>query len=108
MRTPHPAANVYRLNDKDSTDIIFFDTPAIDGGQTCAQVFTGRHSKFTSVHPIIDTSAASILGAFQDCIRWHGAPEELGADNAEVYNNSKFFQYYLDLYIRLWQLESYH
>ena len=46
-----------------------------------------------------DTSAKSILGAFQDRIRWHGAPEELGADNAEVYNDSDFTQYCRELYI---------
>ena len=56
-RSANPAAN---------TDTIFSDTPAVDGGQTAAQIFAGSHSKFTSIHPLRDTSKEEILGAFQD------------------------------------------
>ena len=98
-RTPHPAANIFRRNDKDVTDSVFADTPAVDSGVTAAQLFTGRHSKFVSVHGIKDTSEDEILGAFQDRVCWHGAPQELGADNAVVYRGKKFVAYCRDLYI---------
>ena len=41
-RTPHPAANIFRRNDKDVTDSVFADTSAVDSGVTAAQLFTGR------------------------------------------------------------------
>ena len=107
-QTPHPAANLIRRNEKDVTDMVYFDTPAVDGGKTAAQIFTGRASKFTSVHGLKGESENDLLGTFQDRVRWHGAPDELGSDNATVYQGSKFTKYLRDLYIRLWQSESYH
>jgi hypothetical protein len=71
-------------------------------------MFTGRSSKFTTVHGLKGESDKDILGAFQDRIQWHGAPIELGSDNAVVYRSALFTKYLRDLYIRLWQSESYH
>ena len=60
---------------------------------------------------IVDVTAhgeKSILGAFQDRLRWHGAPDELRTDNASVYEGNFFMKYVCDLWIRLWQSEAYH
>ena len=73
-----------------------------------AQLFVGRDTKLVSIHPIKGEDKASILGAFQDRVRWHGAPAELRVDNAAVYKGPKFLKYIQDLYIRLWQSKSYH
>ena len=107
-RSANPAANIFQRGESDATDTIFLDTPAVDGGQTSAQLFAGRHLKLASVHPLKDSGEDEILGAFQDRVRWHGAPEELVGNNASVYTGSKFMKYVCDLYIRLWQSESYH
>ena len=80
----------------------------VDCGQTAAQIFVGRHSKLASIHSLRDTSEDEILVAFQDCVYWHGAPNEVVADNASVYHGFKFMKYVCDLYIQLWQSESYH
>lgn len=61
MNSPHPAANIYYCNDNDVSVTIFYDTPTIDGGP---QLFISRNSKFTSIHPMMHTSAKSILGLF--------------------------------------------
>ena len=107
-RSANPAANVFCQGEADANDTIFLDTPAVNSGQTAAQIFAGHHSKLTSIHPLRDTSKEQLLGSFQDRVCWHGAPDELIADNASVYNMCKFLKYFRDLYIRLWQLESYH
>ena len=48
-----------------------------------------------------------ILLTLQDRIRNHEAPETVAADNAAVYRGPKFSKYLRDLWIRLWQSESY-
>ena len=83
-------------------------SPTVDGDQTAAQNFARRHSKLASIHPFCDTSEKETLGLFQDCVRWHGAPDELVADNAAVYHGFKFMKYVCNLYVRLWQSQSYH
>ena len=98
----NPAANVIWRGEYDATDTIFFNTPAVDSVQTAAQIFSGHHSKFTSIHPLRDTSEEVILGAFQDRVCWHGAPDELVADNTSVYHGFKFLKYVRDLYIQIW------
>ena len=57
------------------------------------QLFAGHHTKFVSTHPIKDTGEPTILGAFQDCLQWHDAPEELAADNDTVYNGFLYTKY---------------
>ena len=104
----HPAANIYRRNDVDYTDTVYFDTPAVDGGQTKAQLFTARNSKISSVHALKGEDEKDILYAIEDRINKHGAPEKLAADNSAVYRGSLIQQYLRGLYIRFWQTESYH
>ena len=84
-QTLHPAANIIRRNEKVMTDTVYFDTPAVDGGETAAQIYTGRSSEFTSVHVLKGESKDDLLGTFQDRFRWHGAPHELGSNNVVVY-----------------------
>ena len=40
-KSPNPALNVHRRDEPVATDTVFSDTPAIDGGETAAQIFVG-------------------------------------------------------------------
>ena len=105
----NPAANVYQHCEKDCLDTIFSDTPAIGvAGAATAQLWVGRSSKFTTVHTLSDLAEEDLLITLQDRIRNHGAPEQIVADNAAVYRGVKFSKYLCDLWIKLWQSESYH
>ena len=89
----NPAVNVYCCWEADTTDTIFSDTPAVDGGEKATQLFVGCDTKLDSIHPMKGTDKENILGAFQDRIQWHGAPTELRGDNAAVYECPKFLKY---------------
>ena len=49
-KAPHPACNVHRRNEPVASDEVFSDTPAIDGGETSAQIFVGTESLVTDVY----------------------------------------------------------
>ena len=97
----NPAANLYCHREADATDTIFSDMPVVDGGQKAAQLFVGRDTKLVSIHPMKGTDKEHNLGAFQDCVQWHGAPAELRGDNAAVYEGLKFLKHVQNLYIQL-------
>ena len=65
-QTPHPAANIKRRRETDFGDVIYFDIPAVDGGETAAQLWTGQHTNFTTVHGVKDETEPSLLSTFQD------------------------------------------
>jgi hypothetical protein len=48
-KSPNPAVNVHRRDEPVATDTVFSDTPAIDGGETAAQIFVGTQSFVTDV-----------------------------------------------------------
>ena len=108
-RSPNPAANVFRRRETDCTDTTFSDTSAIGAkGVEAAQLWVGRNSKFTTVHGLSGLTEEDLLITLQDRVRYHGAPEAIAADNAAVYRGEKFSKYCRDLWIKLWQSESYH
>ena len=49
-KSPFPANNVHRHNEPIITDTVYSDTPAIDSGYTCAQLFVGTKSLVTDVY----------------------------------------------------------
>ena len=104
----NPMANIFCHGKADATDNIFSYTPTVDGDQTAAQNFFGRYPKVASVHPFHYTSEKETLGVFQDCVCWHGVPNEIVADNAAVYHRFKFMKYVCNLYVRLWKSQVYH
>ena len=48
FKTTDPAANIARRSEAVSGDIIYSDTPAIDGGETAATIFFGLDSHVTN------------------------------------------------------------
>jgi len=50
FKSHFPALNVHRHQEPVATDTVYADTPAIDDGSTCAQIFVGRESLVTDVY----------------------------------------------------------
>jgi hypothetical protein len=48
-KSPFPALNVQRCDEPVATGTVYSDTPAIDGGETCAQIFVGTGTMVTDV-----------------------------------------------------------
>ena len=48
-KSPFPALNVHHCNEPVAMDTVYSDTPAIGGGETCAQLFFGMESLVTDV-----------------------------------------------------------
>ena len=88
-------------------DLLYSDVPAVDGGETRAWLITGTTSKHTSAYKSKGESADHALAAFQDRVREHGRPRRLLTDNASTFRAGRFITYLRDLWIALWQSESY-
>ena len=82
FKSPFPAFNVPRHSEPVSTDTIYSDTPAIDGGQKYAQIFHGKDTKLTDVYGI--TSQKEFVNTLEDNIRECGAMSKLISDCAQV------------------------
>ena len=73
-----PAFNVVRRNEDVATDTVFSDTPAIDGGEECAQLFVGRESLVTDVYGM--KTDKEFTKSLEDNIRRRGAMNKLISD----------------------------
>ena len=49
-KSPFPACNVQRRNEPIATDTVYSDTPAIDSGCKCAQIFVGTKTMVADVY----------------------------------------------------------
>ena len=105
-KSPNPALNVLRRNEASATDTIKCDTPAIDGGETYAQIFVGTKSLITDVYGI--KSPASFPGVLTDHIIERGAPTKLVSDSARVEISKKVQEILRTYAIGSWQSEPYH
>ena len=108
LRSPNPGANIFHHCEADATDMIYSDTPAIDGGKTLAHIFVGLISRVTDVFKAKSDSAECFLGVFQDRVCMRGAPNKLIADNAPMYHSWRITQYVRDIWCPLWQCETKH
>ena len=50
LKSANPALNIPRRQEPIATDTVFSDTPAIDDGSICAQIFVGHHSLVIDVY----------------------------------------------------------
>ena len=67
LKSRNPALNVLRRHESVATDIIFFDTGAVDCGVKQAQAFVGRDSLVADVHP--KKSGKQFVITLEDSIR---------------------------------------
>jgi hypothetical protein len=105
FKSPNPSADLKRRDKADSTNQIFSDTPAINGGEKSAHLFVGKKSKLTDAYKSKDSSSAEFLKCLQDRVRYQGCPTGLEADNAPMYRGWKNSVHHRDVILPLWQYE---
>jgi hypothetical protein len=66
FKSPNSSENLKRRDQADSTNQIFSDTPAINGGEKSAHLFVGKKSKLTDAYKSKDSSSAEFLKCLQD------------------------------------------
>jgi hypothetical protein len=102
----NPAINVQRRNEAVATDTVFSDTPAIGGGQTCAQIFVGVDTLLTDVYGVKTTK--QFVNTLQDNIRQRGAMSKLISDRAQLEISTRVKDVLRALHISDWQSEPHH
>jgi hypothetical protein len=103
-KSPFPALNVKRRDEPVATNTVFSDTPAIDGGQTCAQIFVGTETLVTDVYGM--KNKKQFVNALEDNIRERGAMSRLLSDRAQVEISACVVGILRALHIGQWQSEA--
>lgn len=68
FKSPYPALNVHHDgNEPVATDMVFSDTPAINGGEKYAQIFVGTESLATDVEGM-KTDGGQFVNMLEDNI----------------------------------------
>ena len=81
IKARFPQLNQCQLAETFATDTLFSSTPGLEG-ITCAQLFVGKSSHFTSVYGMWTESKGPT--ALQDFIREHSIPNILCNDNSKM------------------------
>jgi hypothetical protein len=102
-KSPFPALNVKRRDEPVATDTVFSDTPAIDGGETCAQIFVGAETPVTDVYGM--KNEKQFVNTLEDDIRERGAMSRLLSDRAQVEISARVVGVLRALHIGQWQSE---
>jgi hypothetical protein len=74
-KSPFPALNVQCRDEPIVTDTVYSDTPAIDRGETCAQIFVGTETLVTDVYDL--KTEKQFVNTLEDNIRKRGAMSQL-------------------------------
>ena len=80
-RRPFPELSVKCGTEPVETDTVHCDTPAIDDGSKCAQVFVGTKSLSTIVYGM--KSDKQFVNSLEDSTRKRGAMEKLTSDSSQ-------------------------
>jgi hypothetical protein len=102
-KSPFPALNVQRRDEPVATDTVYSDTPAIDGGETCAQIFVGTETLVTDVYGM--KTEKEFVNTLEDNIRERGAMSRLLSDRAQVEISTRVVGILRALHIGQWQSE---
>jgi hypothetical protein len=70
-KPPHPALSAHRRDEAAAADTVCSDTPAIDGGETAAQVFVGTESAVCDARSV--KSGKQLIGALEGNTAERGA-----------------------------------
>jgi hypothetical protein len=82
FKSPYPALNVHHHNEPVATNTVYWDTPAIDSGDTYAQLFIGTKSLVCDVEGM--KTDKQFVNTLEENIRCCGAPTKLISDSAKV------------------------
>ena len=103
IKSPYPAFNVYRRFEPVATDTVFAETPSIDGGCTCAQIFVGRKSRVIDVYGM--KTVKEFVDTLEDVIRKRGAMDKLISDAAKVEMSRRVMDVLCALLVENWSAE---
>eukprot|EP00980_Cylindrotheca_fusiformis_P023113 scaffold10147_cov126-Cylindrotheca_fusiformis.AAC.1 len=102
-KSAYPALNVQRHDEPVATDTVYSDTPAIDGGETCAQIFVGTETLVTDVYGM--KTERQFVNTLEDNVRERGAMSRLLSDRAQVEISNRVIGFLRALGIGNWQSE---
>ncbi len=74
FKSRFPALNVHRHQEPVATNTVYADTPAIDDGSTCAQIFVGHESLVTDIYGM--KTDKEFVNTLEDNICHHGAMDK--------------------------------
>ena len=87
VKARFPQLNRRRLAETFSTDTLFSSEKAL-GGITCAQLYCGNASMYTSIYGMTKESEGP--GTLEDFIRENGAPDCIRSDNSKMQTGQKW------------------
>ena len=85
FKFPNASVNLIHQREPDVTDLIFYNTSAVDGGESMAHIFVVVISCLSNVFEVKTPSAECFLGALQDWVCIQGSPIKLLSNNAGMY-----------------------
>ena len=97
---------MHRRHESVATDTIFSDTPAIDDGTTCAQLFVGLSRKYCEA--IGMNTDGEFVSALMDTIQENGAIDRIVKDGREGLISKKVCNILRHLCIKNWHTEPYY
>jgi hypothetical protein len=100
-KSPFPALNVKRQDEPVTADTVFSDTPAIDGGETCAQIFGGTETLVTDLYGM--KNKKQFVNTLEDNIHERGAMSRLLSDRAQVEISARIVGILPALHVGQWQ-----
>ena len=80
--------------------------PAVNGGATSAQFFTGLKTKFCDIYPL--RNDRDFINVLSEVIRKRGAMDKLISDRSQVEISHKIKDLLRHLFIDDWQSESHY
>ena len=86
-KSPFSACIVHFQIEYVATDTVNSDTPAIDSGDTAAQLFVGTESLVCDIYPM--KTGKQFVNVLQDNIRRRGAMSKLLSDRVQVEVSNK-------------------
>jgi hypothetical protein len=102
-KSPFPALNVQRRNEPVATESVYLDTPAIDGGETCTQIFVGTETLVTDVYGM--KTEKQFVNTLEDNICERDAMSRLLSNRAQVEIRARVVGILRALHISQWQSE---
>ena len=92
---------------KNFSDEIISDTPALDGGETRAMLFSGQITNISGAYKMKKNTVMYYVRAVQEWIRHRGCPEGFIGDCHPDYKSEGWYGMLRDFYLSWWQSEPY-
>ena len=106
FKSRFPSFNVLCRNEPVATDTIYSDTPVIDNGTKCTQLFIGRNTLVADIYDMKTDKKFS--NTLKDNTRRRGAMDRLISNQAKQEISIEAKDILRALFIEKWQSESHH